>query len=508
VCVCVCVCVNTCKKQAQKKNRSDITEMRKVVTSFIQDPNTNKVLLGLRSTKVHTYQHCWAGISGSIESNDASPYLCACREIKEETQLEVGKHLRFIRSGRPLLVTSSKEQYKTSFLVFPFLFHSKMEDENTLLKVAIKKDWEHERLEFFDPKVFYDEKMCFVPNLKETFERIVLPDKEIENRLRFIRDNKTDGAAQITEYVLENILSYYLNQDWNITAEDLKNIAWHLYNVRPTMAPIGNASIHSIASALKEMEALHSSQFSKKIVQQHVDRVLRELKSSTNLITKHVEQMINEKYKSSDLTVLTLSYSSTIVQVLKHCAKHIKKLIVSESRPACEGLTTIEKVSCDFSESTIILCTEAALPSLVLSGKDRIDLIVIGADSILYDGSVINKTGSCLLALLAKEANIPMFVLCDKLKIRAEKQEVELEHGEPEDLLNSDKQHTKLNKLNILEVYNPIFETVPFQLLQYNLNMFTEQGLCTLDVITGLSREYQQEYDYLFFPWTLSDNSS
>jgi 8-oxo-dGTP pyrophosphatase MutT (NUDIX family) len=118
-----------------------IENMRRVVTAFIEK-QAGEVLLLKRSELVHTFQKHWAGtivlarvgarvgllgvyysrlcvgVSGTIESNDASALLAAQREIHEETGLGESD-LTFIRSGRPLHVQS---KYNTVFIVHPFLF--------------------------------------------------------------------------------------------------------------------------------------------------------------------------------------------------------------------------------------------------------------------------------------------------------------------------------------------------------------------------------------------------
>jgi translation initiation factor eIF-2B subunit delta len=45
--------------------------------------------------------------------------------------------------------------------------------------------------------------------------------------------------------------------------------------------------------------------------------------------------------------------------------------------------------------------------------------VVMGADTVLTDGSVVNKVGSFPLALVAREAGLPVYVLAETLKIAA-----------------------------------------------------------------------------------------
>ena len=50
----------------------------------------------------------------------------------------------------------------------------------------------------------------------------------------------------------------------------------------------------------------------------------------------------------------------------------------------------------------------------------QVDLIIIGADSITSEGTIINKIGSRLLALVAHEEHVPFYVASPLLKYNPE----------------------------------------------------------------------------------------
>ncbi len=50
----------------------------------------------------------------------------------------------------------------------------------------------------------------------------------------------------------------------------------------------------------------------------------------------------------------------------------------------------------------------------------EVDLILIGADSITSEGTVLNKIGSRLLALVAHEEHLPFYVASPLLKYNPE----------------------------------------------------------------------------------------
>ena len=58
------------------------------------------------------------------------------------------------------------------------------------------------------------------------------------------------------------------------------------------------------------------------------------------------------------------------------------------------------------------LITEAAMAPHI----NKIDAALVGADVILKNGNVVNKTGSLTLAVLCKSHSIPFYVAADKQK--------------------------------------------------------------------------------------------
>jgi len=84
-------------------------------------------------------------------------------------------------------------------------------------------------------------------------------------------------------------------------------------------------------------------------------------------------------------------------------------VICSEGRPAREGLRLTETLAS--SGIPVKLTLDATLPGLLKEA----DLAVVGADA-LFESGVINKVGTYPLALAAKAASVPFYVLCDSQK--------------------------------------------------------------------------------------------
>lgn len=140
--------------------------------------------------------------------------------------------------------------------------------------------------------------------------------------------------------------------------------------------------------------------------------------------------------------ILTLSRSGTLLKIFELWKKKNKnlKVIVCESRPAFEGRLFAEDLLKTGIKTELI--TDAMMGIYV----PQIDAAIIGADSILANGNVVNKTGSLSLALLCKEFRIPFYVLTTKEK-KSLKRNFEIMKNNPGEVW--DKKHKNLLITNI-----------------------------------------------------------
>ena len=166
-------------------------------------------------------------------------------------------------------------------------------------------------------------------------------------------------------------------------------------------------------------------------------------------------------YFSNLNTVITLSNSETILNILKLLKDDNPRLkvIVCESRPQCEGKLLAQQLVESHIEVEFI--TEA----MIVQKLPVSDAVLLGADKILNDGTVINKIGSSILALAAKYFNKPVYVLADNSKF------VNESSFEPKEYPSDEIWNIKNEKINITNFY---FETVNKALIT---KIFTESGI-------------------------------
>jgi len=127
---------------------------------------------------------------------------------------------------------------------------------------------------------------------------------------------------------------------------------------------------------------------------------------------------------SAGETVLTHSYSSTVIQALAGAAPRIRRVYVTESRPDCEARATAE-ILCDHGTDVVLICDAAAAHAMGLCQR-----VLVGVDTFLPDGSIVNKMGTTPIALAARDCGVPLHAVGTTYKCQLDPDPVVLEEGE------------------------------------------------------------------------------
>jgi methylthioribose-1-phosphate isomerase len=123
-------------------------------------------------------------------------------------------------------------------------------------------------------------------------------------------------------------------------------------------------------------------------------------------------------------------------------------------------------------EIPVMLIADSMSAAVMREGK--VDKVIVGADRVVKEG-VINKIGTYMHAVVAKEHNIPFYVAAplSSFDIKRSYKEVEIEERSPEELIFfGGKQIAPLE----VKVYNPAFDFTPFELIAA---VITEKGIYT-----------------------------
>jgi len=239
---------------------------------------------------------------------------------------------------------------------------------------------------------------------------------------------------------------------------DLEPVAACLLTARPSMAPIGNAALAFLAElerragTSRDCRRLRPWRAVRKRLESERRRNLERLVRAAADVLLGLE------------SVLTLSYSSTVMAVLERALARSTRIVVAESRPRLEGRRVVEALLAQGREVRCITDAELALFAA------RVDALIIGADSVTSDLAVVNKVGSAAAAWGARSASRPCYVAVDTSKIapRVSAAEIELE----------EKSGAEIWPERAEVCSNVYFEAVPAKLITAYL---TERGVLNHD---------------------------
>lgn len=231
-------------------------------------------------------------------------------------------------------------------------------------------------------------------------------------------------------------------------------------------------SIRTLANARPAMGALSSAMG--RIYSVYGDGPLALAQTATQLLQEYTDAPLHIAEHAQPLlfgSVLTCSLSSTVLDVLIHLRSQLQRVIVLEGRPRYEGRTMAAELAQQGISVTLITDAQADI------FLPHCDCVVVGADSVLVNGDVLNKAGTALLAWSAHGHAVPFYVLCETLKIsprrwvehdltaQAENNAM-LEEKEPEEVLEK--------PIAGVSVRNFYFDRTPYRLIR---TVVTESGI-------------------------------
>jgi translation initiation factor eIF-2B subunit alpha len=104
--------------------------------------------------------------------------------------------------------------------------------------------------------------------------------------------------------------------------------------------------------------------------------------------------------------------TSTLLQAAKD-GKHFS-VYVTEGRPACDGYILADRLRA--ANIPVSLITDTAVGTVL----PKVDMVLCGAESVDKNGGVVNKAGTCQIAIACKALNKHFYVLCESYKFMNE----------------------------------------------------------------------------------------
>lgn len=236
-----------------------------------------------------------------------------------------------------------------------------------------------------------------------------MDEAEFQRALQSVAADRSHGASELAQRCL-SILSESAETAAAETTPQLQGMLRARCEAfrasRPSMAAIANLLggwRDDIASLPPALDAARD------IAKQAAVRIAADARGATDALVRHAADLIGR-----DKTVLTHSYSSAVWRVFERLQNQNVRAIVTESRPLYEGHRLAARLAGCSIPATLI--TDAQMAQAMESA----DLALAGADSVVADGSVVNKAGTALLALAARQRGRPFYVCCERYKWSAD----------------------------------------------------------------------------------------
>ncbi|MFX0071919.1 MAG: translation initiation factor eIF-2B [Candidatus Hermodarchaeota archaeon] len=282
-----------------------------------------------------------------------------------------------------------------------------------------------------------------------------------------IRSLEIQGATNVALSAID-FLSNYAKRleclDISNCIEKLYDAKEILINTRSTEPAMKNG-LKYIMSALEKEKEDCCVEDVPKIIEDHKNKYHKMLLDSKKKIAEIGARRIPDADKK--FIVMTHCHSSLVVAILKEAKKQGKnfRVINTETQPRLQGRKTAKKLLKAGLE--VIHVVDSAMRWAIK--HYQVDLIIIGADSITSEGTVLNKIGSRLLALVAHEENIPFYVASPLLKYNPE-----TNLGSLEKIEMRDSNEIWDNAPEGIQIINPAFETIR---RRYIDGLITEAGI-------------------------------
>lgn len=235
--------------------------------------------------------------------------------------------------------------------------------------------------------------------------RLPLSNSKLDLELKKVLSDKKSGSAEL----LEKLNLFFLNNFDKISQPKLiisflKNYFTSFQNIKTYLLTLEQVITN------REKAIKYFSKFIKDDGKTYLDLYKNSL-----------------PYLKEKKSILTISNSKTVYEILKNLSVTNKpKIFICESRPKYEGRLFANKLS--MLQFPVQVITEAQIAEYV----KKCDCVLIGADMVLNNGSVVNKIGSLTIAICSKYYRKPFYVVAGNSKFTNKNKFIQKEEKQSE----------------------------------------------------------------------------
>ena len=283
-----------------------------------------------------------------------------------------------------------------------------------------------------------------------------------------VRDDRSHGAAYVSVRAIEVLRDRAVaarradergegsrDESW----EELTSVAEHLLGARPAMAVVENRVNRVMASASEEETG--------RAVERAASEALDRAWDADRRAAREAASLLGDR-------VLTLSRSGTVFEAIREAS--VESVVVLESRPGGEGVGVAERLAEEGLDVTL------TFDGRVAGVLGDVDTVLVGADTVRADGTVVNKVGTHTAAVVAGRYDVPVYAVAATDKVRVG--EVDLEEGDPSALYDGPADLTLLAAP---------FEEVPPEPFA---GIVTEEGVLDERAIERVAADHERRADW------------
>jgi ribose 1,5-bisphosphate isomerase len=226
---------------------------------------------------------------------------------------------------------------------------------------------------------------------------------ELNETSRKIESMEIRGAARIARYAaeaLKDVAVSFEGSDPEEFKSSLKRAGDRLMATRPTAVSLRN----SVFIVLRGIDKEEDLDIIKKRIISQAERFIESSKVALDRISEFAAKRIKE-----NSVILTHCNSTAAVSTIIKAHTEGKNITVyaTESRPKRQGYITVRQLAEAGVPVTLIV------DSAVRHIMPKVNIVVVGADTVASNGAVINKIGTSQIALCAHEARVPVMVCAE-----------------------------------------------------------------------------------------------
>jgi ribose 1,5-bisphosphate isomerase len=224
--------------------------------------------------------------------------------------------------------------------------------------------------------------VSFRPYLEETYV-----DTKLAERVERVAQDDTHGASWLAKEAVEAVA------DALELGADPIEVARAMVEARPAMGAIAGALGRVLAAGRSPEQMAEEA---------------RALVAARERASKAIAVLL-EPYLEGVGVVMTHSNSATVREGLVHTPPD--RVVCTISEPVGEGRQLVEDLRAAGLTTDLVSDDDAS------HAVETVDLLLVGADTVFRDGSLINKAGTRDLTRAAADADIPVVVACEVIKL-------------------------------------------------------------------------------------------